>query len=324
MDLFETPDNPVPAGAVCATVTTPDGIRLRTARWMPEAHAQHAPLRGTVTLLQGRAEFIEKYFETVGDLRARGFAVVTFDWRGQGGSQRLLANPRRGHVDDFADFVTDLDQVMREVTLAHMPGPHFLLAHSTGGAVALLAARRLRTQVERAVLSAPLIGLGKVGLRQDVICPLAGLLSALGLGTAFVPGGKAKLVMPFEGNPLTSDETRFRRNEAVLAAHPHLEIGAPTIDWLAAACRSMNRFLAPDFGPALNLPVLIVAATRDEIVSTRAAERFARQTRSARFLEIPGARHELLMEDDFHRDQFLAAFDAFVGDGAAAGSFAWG
>lgn len=317
MDLFDHPENPIPAGGVCAGVTTRDGIRLRTARWMPD----RGTLKGTVTLLQGRAEFIEKYFETISDLRARGFAVVTFDWRGQGGSERLLSNPHRGHVDDFSDYVTDLDHVMREVSLACMPGPHYLLAHSTGGAIALLAARRLRTQVERAVLSAPLIGLGKVGgkLPQRVICPLASLLSAFGFGQAFVPGGKEKLAMTFESNPLTSDAARFHRNEAVLSAHPHLEIGAPTVDWLASACRSMNRFMAPDFGPALSLPVLIVAPAGDGIVSTRAAERFARRTRSARFLEIAGARHELLMEDDLYRDQFLAAFDAFVGETPAAG-----
>ena len=53
-------------------------------------------------LFQGRAEFIEKYFETVRELRARGFAVATIDWRGQGGSERALADPRKGHVGDFS------------------------------------------------------------------------------------------------------------------------------------------------------------------------------------------------------------------------------
>ena len=35
---------------------------------------------------------IEKYFEVVGELRRRGFAVAVLDWRGQGGSSRLLRN----------------------------------------------------------------------------------------------------------------------------------------------------------------------------------------------------------------------------------------
>ncbi|MCA1298281.1 alpha/beta fold hydrolase [Stappia indica] len=310
MKLVDLPDNPIPEGAVCGACETSDGLLLRHARWMPTG----SPLKGTVTLLQGRAEFIEKYFETVRDLRARGYAVVTFDWRGQGGSARVLRNPRRGHVDDFSDFLLDLDAVLTKVTLASMPGPHYALAHSTGGAVLLYGARRLRTRFERAVLSAPLIGLGKVGLRQGLVCPLAAFLSAVGFGAAYVPGGGPKLNMRFETNPLTSDRRRFERNEAVLAAAPELEIGAPTIDWLAAACRAMKRFFEPGFAPDMALPVLIVTAGQDRIVSTPAAERFARQARSVQYLEIPGARHELLMEADLYRDQFLAAFSAFVDD----------
>ena len=58
---------------------TPDGVALRFARWAPPPGR-----KGTVCLFPGRAEFIEKYFETVRDLRARGFAVATIDWRGQG------------------------------------------------------------------------------------------------------------------------------------------------------------------------------------------------------------------------------------------------
>ena len=57
--------------------------------------------RGTVAILGGRGEFIEKYFEVAEDLLSRGLAVATMDWRGQGGSERPLRNARKGHVDDF-------------------------------------------------------------------------------------------------------------------------------------------------------------------------------------------------------------------------------
>ena len=311
MELFEHPDNPVPDGASVQRIETVDRIGLRTARWMPT----QSPLRGTVTLLQGRAEFIEKYFETISDLRARGFAVVAFDWRGQGESERLLRNRLRGHVDDFADFVLDLETVLDRVSLAKMPGPHFALAHSTGGLVLTLAAPRLRTRFERAVVCAPFLGLAEAGFPQGIACPLASILSAIGFGTLPVPGRAARVHMPFEDNPLTSDPVRFQRSEAVMAANDQLEIGAPTIDWLAAACRAMRQVFDPAFCAGIPLPMQFVTPGQDRLVSTRAAEHFARQTRAVRYLEIAGARHELMMEDDLYRDQFLAAFDAFVSDG---------
>jgi len=52
--------------------------------------------KGTVCVFGGRGEFIEKYFETIGELRRRGFAVATMDWRGQGRSSRQLPDARKG------------------------------------------------------------------------------------------------------------------------------------------------------------------------------------------------------------------------------------
>jgi len=79
MKLVSIPANPAPDDVVTGAIQTPDGVNLRFARWAPPPGR-----KGTVCLFQGRAEFIEKYFETVRELRARGFAVATMDWRGQG------------------------------------------------------------------------------------------------------------------------------------------------------------------------------------------------------------------------------------------------
>ena len=112
MKLVSIPANPVPDQGLAGTIKTPDGVTLRFGRWEPPAGR-----RGTVVVLQGRAEYIEKYFETVRDLRARGFAVATFDWRGQGLSERALADRHKGHVKNFAQYATDLEAFMEQVVL---------------------------------------------------------------------------------------------------------------------------------------------------------------------------------------------------------------
>ncbi|MBN8920394.1 MAG: alpha/beta hydrolase, partial [Rhizobiales bacterium] len=118
MELVATPANPVPEGAVVGEIKTPDGVGLRFARWPPPPGR-----KGTVCLVQGRAEFIEKYFEVVVELRRRGFAVVTMDWRGQGGSQRALRDSRRGHVRSFDEYDRDLETLVRDVMLPDCPPP---------------------------------------------------------------------------------------------------------------------------------------------------------------------------------------------------------
>src|SRR5271165_4155411 len=104
MKLISIPANPVPEDVVAGELKTRDGASLRFARWAPPPGR-----KGTVCLLPGRAEFIEKYFETVRDLRSRGFAVAILDWRGQGGSERALRNRRKGYVRNFSQYQIDLE-----------------------------------------------------------------------------------------------------------------------------------------------------------------------------------------------------------------------
>lgn len=343
MDLIDHPDNPVPEGAKAGFATTPDGVRIRYAHWAGTGPHR----RGTVTLLQGRAEFIEKYFEVVEDLRKRGFDVVAFDWRGQGGSQRVTRSPRRGHISNFRKFRTDLRTILKEVSLAHYAGPHFALAHSTGGLVLLSDTARLRTMLDRAVITSPLLGLpsgshalgigdsyrrflrivtfgllGQPPLRasapktsaivEKVGYPLARLMSIVGLGRLYVPGGNGKLLVPFEKNRQTSDRTRFERCRKVLDKAPELGIGSATFGWLNAAARTMMPLRKRTAGPGIKLPCLMLGAGEDRIVSTPIVEDFVARTRSAAYVEIPGAAHEIMMECDVYRDQFWAAFDAFI------------
>jgi lysophospholipase len=51
------------------------------------------------------------------------------------------------------------------------------------------------------------------------------------------------------------------------------------------------------------------------VVLTQATERFASRLKTGSAIVIVGARHELLMESDFFRDQALAAIDAFIPGG---------
>ena len=97
--LYSTPDNPVPERHIVGYFSARDGIRLRYAIFK----CADPVAKGTIVLLHGRNEFIEKYFETIRHFTDLGFWVATFDWRGQGGSDRLLKNPLRAM---FADSPT--------------------------------------------------------------------------------------------------------------------------------------------------------------------------------------------------------------------------
>jgi len=308
MPLVSIPANPVPEGAVEGTLKTRDGISLRFARWPPPPGR-----KGTVCLFQGRAEFIEKYFETVRDLRARGFAVATLDWRGQGGSERALRNRRKGYVRSFSRYQIDLETFVNEVVLPDCPPPVFALAHSMGATILLQAAYAGHRWFDRMVLLAPMIALP--GMRHmGATRMLVRTLRLIGLGAMYVPGGDATVLQqrPFAGNLLTSDPVRYARNVAVLEAEPSLATGWPTVAWGDSAFRIMGELTQPSYPSRIRQPLLIIAAGLDGIVSTPAIDDFSIRLRAGSHLIVPGARHEMLMEQDRFRGQVLAAFDAFV------------
>ena len=308
MTLVSIPANPVPEDVVSGTITTPDGAELRFARWAPPANR-----RGTVCVFTGRAEQIEKYFETVRDLRDRGFAVAMIDWRGQGHSSRRLRDPRKGYVRDFSDYEFDVESFVQQVVLPDCPPPHFALAHSMGGTVMLRVAHAGKRWFDRMVLSAPMIDLPG---RRTSLLPSA-LLRAMrlaGQGGRYIPGGSDQLLAAssFINNPLTSDPVRYARNTAILEEDPTLGIGAPTVAWADTAFTAMRGFRAFSYPSEIRQPILMLAASNDAVVSTAAIEEFAYHLRAGSHLVIAGAKHEILQEQDRYRAQFWAAFDAFV------------
>ena len=309
MGLVSTLGNPVPEGAITGTLKTQDGVLLRHARWAAERRSN-----GTVCLLQGRAEFIEKYFEVVRELKDRNFAVVTFDWRWQGLSGRVLADRQKGYVENFRQYDTDLETVITEVLLPYCARPFIGLAHSMGGAILLRSAVGGHRHFDRMILTAPMIGLPFIG-SSALVRAASRAMRVCGLGTSYIPGGRRTIMdaRPFAGNRRTCDPGRYARNAAILVAEPSLGMGSPTIAWTDAALEAMHEFADTGYPAKIRERTLIVAPGRDEIVSTAASRTFAIRSGAVSHIVAAGAKHELLMEQDHYRAQFWSAFDSFSG-----------
>ncbi|MGZ8400284.1 MAG: alpha/beta fold hydrolase [Methyloceanibacter sp.] len=310
MTLVATPKNPIPLGASTGYLDVRKGVRLRYASWQSVLRER----RGTVCILPGRSEFIEKYFEVVGELRRRGFAVAVLDWRGQGGSSRLTRNPLKGHINDFAEYEEDLAHFMKGVVLPDCPTPYFALGHSMAAMVLFKAATKRGCWFTRMVMTSPMVRIMGLPMPERVCAQLADGLTMFGLGKRAVPGDQTKYRwnQEFEGNPLTSDRERFVRNLSVLQAAPELAVGTPTIGWANAALDAIATLGNEQFPPRIRVPVLMLAARDDQIVSSKSIEELAARLRAGSQLVLRGSRHEILQERDSIREQFWAAFDAFV------------
>ncbi len=285
------------------------GARLRYACWNAPGTPGGTP-RGSVVVLQGRAEFIEKYgTEVVPELLARGYAVFAVDLRGQGLSDRPLADYDKGHIDDFATYVADLGLFLDKVVAPAAPRPILALSHSTSGTIVLrYLAERGVGPLSAAIFVSPMTGL----YRGFLIRTLLAVTSPFGLRDEefmVATGPYDPRHRNFATNDVTTDERRYRFTDQWFKADPRLRLGGPTIGWLRQALRSIDRLASPGVLERIDLPVLVVSASDDHVVDRASHGPTVTRIRNAQHVVVDGARHEILMETDALRAQFWAAFD---------------
>lgn len=290
--------------------TTSDNAAIRYGIWAGEGKPA-----GSVVLLNGRSEFLEKYEEPARRLVERGFAVFSFDWRGQGLSMRFLTNRHKGHVSCFDAYVTDLHEMMTRVVGPRVRQPVVILAHSMGGHVALRWMRDHGQLWDRAVLSSPMIDIDTRPFPGWFVRFLARMMVKKGRAGAYAPGNGDYDPdrQPFKGNKLTSDALRFNDHIRAVKENPHLAVGGVTYGWLLAAFESIDIVSSPQFAAGITKPVLIAGAQCDRIVPVSAQKRLCTMMPQGSFHLIRGARHEILKESESIQLEFWKAFDAFAG-----------
>ena len=299
-----------PAGGEFKHLDVADGTRLRYGIWQPEAVSK----RGTMIVLPGASEFIEKYFEAIKKLLDRGFSVVVLDWRGQGLSNRPLINPQKHHYESFDSLVSDLDSLVGTLRESGLPQPFNLLTHSMGGHVALRYLHDHPGQIKSAIMSAPMVDIYYAGLPFWLVKWLVkrALVDGRGEDYAlhqgdydFAKGGNYKRTL------LTHDGDRFLDEHYFIERNPNLAIGGKTWGWMAAAMETIETLDQPGFAEAIKTPIHIVQAGADRLVRNDAQKAFAIRLPNATFDVVEGARHEILKERDEYQDQFWDLFDQY-------------
>lgn len=264
-----------------------------------------------IVIAPGRTEFFEKYLEVVFDLHQQGYSVYLLDHRGQGASGRLLSDAHKGHVDNFDDYVLDLQQFMTEILLPREALAPLLLGHSMGGAIVARHVQMYPGVAAAAALCSPMLEIN-TGAPQAIIRPLiAGieaLFAVLAKEPGYVPGAAGYLELPFmkDGklNNLTSSEARMSYFNQQYLDQPSWQLGGPTRKWLLSAFEAMDSILSDV--AAIKVPLTVLVSGGDRIVREEGARRFLKAVEacgrvSVGSLTLQGAQHELLMESDVYR-----------------------
>lgn len=254
---------------------------------------------GTVLVLHGFTENVDKYSELIHSLLRNGYSVVGYDQRGHGRSWRDPAISDRSltHVDRFERYVIDLGAVC-DAVLAGMPRPWTIIAHSMGGGVTALFLEQRPGVFARAALCSPMIEANLGGLPVFAGKLLCGTACLLGRDKSRVLGSR-----PFSGpedfaTSCATGRERFEWYDALRVSAPAFQNNGPTYGWTREAIRATPRILAPGAVERIDIPVRVYTAEEDGSVMPGAQERFAARLSNGRRSLVPGSRHEIYRSRD--------------------------
>lgn len=287
------------------------GIRLRAGLW------RAAEPLGHVVFLTGRTEFLEKVALPAEQFVARGYSVITLDWRGQGLSSRQAEPGLKGHVDDFSEFQTDLDALLASEQAQALTGKRILVAHSMGGGIATHALARppIAETLDAAILSAPMLKIAMSPVMRFAAWITMKIGIALGHAKSWPPFGDVEtpyvLTEP-QDNVLTSDETVFNWMAEIARTRQDATIATPTLGWYRAATDAAEKSTGL---PSPELPMLCLLGQNERVVDQAAVESGATRM-GAKLVRLEDAQHEVLIENAGIRDKVWQAIDTFFDDHA--------
>lgn len=267
-----------------------DDVRLRIAHW-----AGDEPSKGTVFLLQGRTENIEKYGRTVAALQKFGYSAFAIDWRGQGLSDRLTEDRMTGHVVRFSDYQKDVAALLQAAETLDLPKPWYFIGHSLGACIGLRAIIEGSPFVACA-FTAPLWDINLPALQRFGAWPLSWAAQVLGKGHVYAPGTRGEsyvLNTDFEDNRLTHDPDMYQYYINVSKSLPDQQIGGPSMGWLFQTLketRALSEFPSPD------IPCITFCGVEDEIVAISAIKDRMARWPSGKLELVPNGRHDVLYE----------------------------
>ncbi|MCL4561348.1 MAG: lysophospholipase [Chloroflexi bacterium] len=249
------------------TLKTKDNLTLYSQVWIPLI-----PQRGLVCLLHGLGEHSGRYQHVAQALNEAGFVLAGLDLRGHGKSEGL-----RGYWPSLEDVYDDIELFYNTMTAKFPDLPSFLYGHSLGGQLVLLVELKRMLPVTGVIASSPWLGLTlkppawKLALSKVLYAIAPSFRMPTGLDPEQF-SHDPQVAATYRSDPLVHDRISARAGRDMLN-------GA---DWLL------------EHAAEFPVPLLLMQAGQDRIVSPAASQQFAQKLNSkVTFKMLEGFYHEI-------------------------------
>ena len=256
-------------------IESTDGTRLFWRRYSPEGNP-----RAALLIVHGLAEHSGRYLHVLERFAKAGFDCWAYDYRCHGQSPGL-----RVHIQQFDEFLIDLETARRLVGEAQPDLPLFLVGHSQGGLIVLREALAHPEGLEGIVVSSPFLGMHPDAAPSSPLHMVANIVSTFLPKQMFSKVAEPsalsrdpKVPEAYIADPLVSTTVSARWFTSVLAAHA---------DTLAHA-------------PDLSVPALVMQSGEDRLTDPAATRSWVANAPSdlVDFVEWEGLYHEMFNEPE--------------------------
>lgn len=250
--------------------------------------------RGNILILHGFTESAEKFREAAYYFRKAGYSVFVPDLRGHGKSYHASEKIERVDIDTFDTYAEDLNLFINKVIKSASADKRtYIYSHSLGSTVTLLYLMKHPYDIEKAVLSSPMI-CGNMGMSTALAGAAAKAISFLGGKKMSAPGRCVfDSTQTFENSDATS-KARFEYYHDKRKKEPLYQTSGPSFSWVKASLEARDKILSEPRIRLLGRKLIIFKPEEDRQLLGEYTDSFARKA-GIKVKEVKNSKHEIFM-----------------------------
>ena len=270
--------------------------------------------KNCMLILPGRTEAVEKYAEVVYDLTnsaaGKNINFYLMDHRGQGSSGRMKTPSDMGYVDNFKNYVLDMEQFTKNLDLESKCEKKFLLAHSLGAGISTAFLLAHPNYFQKVVFSSPMLKIMTKPFSYGVAKAIVKIETLAGRGGAFAIGQHGfNPNQKFEENTFTTSPVRFNMAMSIFENYSKSKLGGVANKWVLEIMKGTKPLRSRYH--EISVPLKVFHAGKESYSEPAEMIKFCDEAINCQRTLFQTSKHEVLMDRDINRMAIIKSMSEF-------------
>jgi lysophospholipase len=215
-----------------------------------------------------------------------------------------------GYVDDFKNYVSDLELFLSNLKLELKCEKKFLLAHSLAAGVGTVFILDNPTYFDKVAMTSPMLKIKTRPYTYPVARAIVQAAVISGRGAKFAVNQKGfNPNATFEDNTFTTSPARFKMAMLMFQLFPVTKLGGVSNKWVLEIMKGTNEIRSRY--NKINVPIRLFHAGIELYSESSEMIKFCDEVSKCKRILFPTSKHEVLMDRDETRKVILESLGEF-------------